>query len=144
MRFSYGWKKKYGGMGVAELRHLSELEQENRKLRRMVADLTLDKQMLQDVLKKSLEAGEKARDGPVSSGGLRSECEAGVQGGRDPSIDAWFQTLDEAKSRIEQWRREYNEDRPYSSLGNRTPKKFARSLEPEGTSRTKTLTLQVV
>jgi putative transposase len=46
------WKKKYLGMGVAELRRLKQLEEENRKLKRIVADLTLDKQMLQDVLKK--------------------------------------------------------------------------------------------
>jgi putative transposase len=39
-------------MGVAELRRLKQLEEENRKLKRIVADLTLDKQMLQDVLKK--------------------------------------------------------------------------------------------
>ncbi len=46
------WKRKYAGMGVAELRRLKQLEQENRKLKQIVADLTLDKQMLQDVLKK--------------------------------------------------------------------------------------------
>ena len=50
----YRWKKKYGGMGVAELRRLKQLEEENRRLKRMVADLSLDKQMLQDVLKKKL------------------------------------------------------------------------------------------
>ena len=48
----YRWKKKYGGMGVAELRRLKQLEQENRKLKQIIADLTLDKHMLQDVLKK--------------------------------------------------------------------------------------------
>lgn len=48
----YRWKKKYGAMGVAELRRLKALEQENKKLKQIVADLTLDKQMLQDVLKK--------------------------------------------------------------------------------------------
>ena len=48
----YRWKRKYGALGVAELRRLKELEQENKQLKRLVADLTLDKQMLQDVLKK--------------------------------------------------------------------------------------------
>jgi len=48
----YRWKKKYGGMGVAELRRLKQLEQENGKLKRLVADLSLDKAMLQDVLRK--------------------------------------------------------------------------------------------
>jgi putative transposase len=48
----YRWKKKYVGMGVAEVRKLRILEEENRKLRVLVADLSLDKQMLQDVLRK--------------------------------------------------------------------------------------------
>jgi len=56
----------------------------------------------------------------------------------------WFETLEEAKIKIEQWRREYNDDRPHSSLGNLTPGEFARNLEPQGTSKTKKLTLQVV
>ncbi len=50
----YRWKKKYAGMGVAEVRRLKQLEDENRRLKRLVADLTLDKQMLQDVLSKKL------------------------------------------------------------------------------------------
>lgn len=48
----YNWKKKYGGLGPSELRKLKQLEEENRRLKRMVADLSLDKQMLQDVLSK--------------------------------------------------------------------------------------------
>lgn len=48
----YNWKKKYGGLGVSELRKLKQLEEENRHLKQLVADLSLDKQMLQDVLKK--------------------------------------------------------------------------------------------
>jgi putative transposase len=48
----YRWKKKYTGMGVAEVRKLRVLEEENRKLKQLVADLSLDKQMLQDVLRK--------------------------------------------------------------------------------------------
>ena len=48
----YRWKKKYGGLGVAELRRLKQLEEENRKLKQLVADLSLDKKMLQDVLGK--------------------------------------------------------------------------------------------
>jgi putative transposase len=48
----YRWKKKYAGMGVAELRRLRQLDEENRRLKRLVADLVLDKQMLQDALSK--------------------------------------------------------------------------------------------
>ncbi|WP_410014157.1 IS3 family transposase [Sodalis sp. C49] len=47
----FNWKKKFGGMGVAELRRLRQLEDENQRLKRLVADLSLDKEMLQDVLK---------------------------------------------------------------------------------------------
>ena len=50
------WKKKYGGLGVTELRKLRQLEEENSQLKKLVADLSLDKQMLQDVLKKSFKA----------------------------------------------------------------------------------------
>ncbi len=50
----YRWKKKYAGLGVAEIRRLKQLEEENRRLKRLVADLVLDKQMLQDVLSKKL------------------------------------------------------------------------------------------
>lgn len=45
----YRWKKKFAGMGVAEVRRLKQLEEENRKLKQLVADLSLDKSMLQDV-----------------------------------------------------------------------------------------------
>ena len=50
----YNWKKKYGGLGVSELRRLRQLEEENRRLKQMVADLSLDKQMLQEVVRKKL------------------------------------------------------------------------------------------
>ena len=50
----YAWKKKYGGLGVSELRELRQLKEENTRLKQMVADLSLDKQMLQDVIKKKL------------------------------------------------------------------------------------------
>ena len=48
----YKWKKKYAGLGPSELRRLKQLEEENTKLKRLVADLSLDKAMLQDVLKR--------------------------------------------------------------------------------------------
>ena len=48
----YNWRKKYSGLGPSELRRLKQLEEENAKLKRLVADLTLDKTMLQDVLRR--------------------------------------------------------------------------------------------
>ena len=52
----YNWKKKYGGLGVPELRRLNQLGEENLHLKQLVADLSLDKQMLQDVPRKTSEA----------------------------------------------------------------------------------------
>jgi putative transposase len=48
------WRRKYGGLGPSELRRLKQLEEENRKLKTMVADLSLDKAMLQEVIEKKL------------------------------------------------------------------------------------------
>lgn len=50
----YRWRKKYGGLMPSEVRRLKQLEEENGRLKRMVADLSLDKAMLQDVLSKKL------------------------------------------------------------------------------------------
>jgi putative transposase len=50
----YRWKRKYDGMGVTELRRLRQLEEENRKLKKLVADLALDKHILQEVLQKKV------------------------------------------------------------------------------------------
>jgi len=48
----FNWKKKYDGLLPTEMRLLKQLEDENAKLKRVVADLTLDKEMLQDVLRR--------------------------------------------------------------------------------------------
>ena len=50
----FRWKQKYGGLGPSELRKLRQLEEENQKLKRLVADLSLDKAMLQHVVAKKL------------------------------------------------------------------------------------------
>jgi putative transposase len=50
----YQWRRKFQGMGVTELRRLRLLEDENRKLKKLVADLSLDKHMLQEVISKKL------------------------------------------------------------------------------------------
>lgn len=50
----YNWKKKYGGLMPSELKKLRQLEEENNRLRRLVADLSLDKEMLQEVIRKKL------------------------------------------------------------------------------------------
>ena len=48
----YRWNRQFGGMGVSELREFRQLREENRKLKQVVADLTLDKTILQESLRK--------------------------------------------------------------------------------------------
>ena len=50
----YQWKSKYSGVDVSQVRHLKELEEENRRLKQMYADLALDNQILRDVIEKKL------------------------------------------------------------------------------------------
>jgi len=50
----YSWKRRYAGLGLSELRELRQLREENRKLKTLVADLTLDKHILQEVLSKKV------------------------------------------------------------------------------------------
>jgi len=50
----YRWRKKYAGLMPSEVRRLKQLEEENARLKRMVADLSLDKDMLQDVIRRKL------------------------------------------------------------------------------------------
>ena len=56
----YSWKKQYAGVGVSELRELRQLREENGKLKRLVADLALDKHILQEVVAKSCKASPPA------------------------------------------------------------------------------------
>ncbi len=50
----YRWRKQYGGLGASELQQLKQLREENRRLKGLVADLTLDKQILQEVLSRKV------------------------------------------------------------------------------------------
>ncbi len=50
----YNWKKKYGGMETQDLKRLKELEEENRRLKQMYADLSLDHRILKDIVEKKL------------------------------------------------------------------------------------------
>jgi putative transposase len=74
----YAWKKRYAGVGVSELRELRQLREENRKLKTLVADLTLDKHILREVLSKKSEALRPARVGAGHTPGVRSQRTEGL------------------------------------------------------------------
>lgn len=74
----YNWKKKYGGLGITELRRLRQLEDENFRLKQIVADLTLDKQMLQDVLKKMSEGEAVKAVGSEVDRSIQGICKEGL------------------------------------------------------------------
>ena len=50
----YSWRKKYGGLVPSEMKRLKQLEEENQRLKKLVADLSLDKEMLQDVIRRKM------------------------------------------------------------------------------------------
>jgi putative transposase len=69
----YVWKKRFDGLGTPEIRELRQLREENARLKHIVADLTLDRQVLQDVLKKSGSAGATYGDGTAGAQDLAAE-----------------------------------------------------------------------
>ena len=50
----YNWRKKYGGLMPSEMKRLKQLEEENQRLKKLVADLSFDKEMLQDVIRRKI------------------------------------------------------------------------------------------
>lgn len=50
----YNWRKKYGGLMPSEMKRLKQLDEENHRLKKLVADLSLDKEMLQDVIRRKI------------------------------------------------------------------------------------------
>ncbi len=69
----YRWKKQYVGLEIDQVRQLKQLQEENQRLKRLVADLTLDKTMLQDVLAKNSEASATPPGGSVPARGLQDK-----------------------------------------------------------------------
>ena len=76
----YTWKSKYGGMEVADLKRLKELEEENRRLKQMYADLSLDHKVLKDIVEKSSKARRTTGTGRLRSGGAFDQSAAGLSG----------------------------------------------------------------
>lgn len=74
----YRWKKKFAGMGVAEVRRLKSLEEENKKLKQLVADLALDKKIFRTLCRERFEARASSADRQAASSRLRGERASGV------------------------------------------------------------------
>jgi len=75
----YAWKKKCAGMGIVELRRVKQLEDESRRLKSLVADLTLDQHMLQEVLRKNPEARGAPGTGRLARGRVPNQQAAGLR-----------------------------------------------------------------
>ena len=69
----YRWKKQFAGVGLSEVRELRSLRHENSKLKQLVADLTLDRHILQEIVRKSSEASGTLHPGGLGADDLSSE-----------------------------------------------------------------------
>ncbi len=76
----YNWRKKYGGLMPSEMRRLKHLETESQPLKKMVADLSLDNEVLQDVIRRKSKACLEAADGRPDQAGLAGEHPSGLAG----------------------------------------------------------------
>jgi putative transposase len=74
----YTWRKRFGGLSPSELKHLRQLEEENTRLKKLVADLSLDKAMLQGVLSKKYNADTVTRMDPRRANALWSQSASGL------------------------------------------------------------------
>jgi len=76
----YNWKKKYGGLGVAEVRRLKQLEEENRRLKRMVADLSRTNRCCRMCFQENYKASPQAPPGGQFGSGLPGGSSPGMRG----------------------------------------------------------------
>lgn len=83
----YVWKKEYANLGVSELRQLRQLQEENARLKRVVADLTLDKHILTEVIRKKPEARSPPGDRKMDTRAVSGECTTRVRAGTDAAVD---------------------------------------------------------
>ena len=74
----YQWRSKYGGLEASDLRRLKELETENRRLKQMYADLSLDHKIVKDIVEKSSDGQRASRTGRLRDHGPRGKRAAGL------------------------------------------------------------------
>jgi len=75
----YNWKAKYGGMEASDIKKMKDLEDENRRLKQMFADLSLECRALKDVIEKCFKASDKAGARQLSGGTICHKHPPGVQ-----------------------------------------------------------------
>lgn len=110
----YNWKAKYGGMDAADIKKIKDLEDENRCLKQMFADLSLECRALKDVIERFNRT-------------YRTEI-----------LDFYLvRTLNEAREITERWLNEYNSELPHESLNNLTPEKYRLMAEKMEISKSK-------
>ena len=74
----YRWKSKYGGMEASDIKRLKELEEENRRLKQMYADLSLDHKILKDIVEKSYKASRATRVRRLREDGVSASSSTGL------------------------------------------------------------------
>ena len=84
----YLWKRQYSGVGVSELRELRQLREENGRLKRLVADLSMDRQILQEIVSKNCKASCASEVGTLGAGGLPDQRAARSKTGEAGHWDA--------------------------------------------------------
>ena len=131
----YRWRKEYGGLQLEQAKRMKDLEKENARLKRLVADLSLEKQVWKgEAVKQSIQWIDCRPNGSPWENGY---CESFNGKLRDELLNGEiFCSLREAKVLIEQWRHLYNTVRPHSSLGYRPPAPQAYMPVPPHLDRT--------
>ena len=114
----YAWKKKYAHLGVSEVRRLRQIEKENTRLKRLVADLSFDKHMLSEALREKSDARTAPRAGWLVSRHLPGQLRAGLPTSNSTSFG--LANL----SRI-------NQCRPHGTLGHLTPNEFTKQRQED-------------
>jgi putative transposase len=125
----YTWRQRFAGMSADDVKRLRLLEQENTRLKKILAERDLEIEVMKEIAAKKWAARESLNLALIEPGkpwqnGLKESFNGKF---RDECLSMeWFRCRTEARVVIEEWRRHYNSVRPHSSLNNMTPEHFCR------------------
>jgi putative transposase len=94
----FNWKAKFGGMTASDIKRLRELEEENRQLKRMFADMSLENRALKDLIEKKAGDGRAPRGRHTIENRTRDERAAGGRFDRDVEDGVWVRAFAEPRS----------------------------------------------